>query len=432
VKVAFVYPNSWEHAYPHLRDEIDAAVWCVSDSIPMRFARAVQPFGVEPTVYYLSQSARTPATFTHKAGFKMRRIPVRFGAGHWDRECSWRIVRETIGGGFDMLHFNSIYRNYRYPDMYDFFALACRVAGVPFVADFHGGTFPGIFARTRLKRMLNAPRRWLKAFALRQADRLLIINGEEIGRLTDPRHPRYYGVHVSKRRVIPLPVIVDQSVFRPMDRAEACAAAGLDPSRRHILYVGFLREPKGVQDLLAVMPRLAAEEPRLHLLIVGSGEYESALRDRAKQLHVEEVVTFVGPVTSERLPPFYNSAAVHVLPSYQEGLSQVLLEALACNVPSVGTTVGGTPELLGDGVGLLVPPADQEKLAQAIRQVLAGRFSMNPDARSRILKRQSVEHAGQVLRDTYADVLQERRQCCRAKRQDRKRQPAGGAIERQL
>jgi glycosyltransferase involved in cell wall biosynthesis len=159
--------------------------------------------------------------------------------------------------------------------------------------------------------------------------------------------------------------------------------------------------------MIAVMPRLVSEEPRTHLLLVGNGDHEPALRDQALRLRLESAVTFVGAVPHERLCPYYACADVHVLPSHTEGLGQVILEAIACNVPSVGSLVGGIPELLGEVGGALFPPGDTEGLRLAVRKALDGDVRVDPDRRQSILARFSCENAGRILLETYRDALAE-------------------------
>ena len=84
-------------------------------------------------------------------------------------------------------------------------------------------------------------------------------------------------------------------------------------------------------------------------------------------------VIFAGYVEDEDLPKYYNESDVVVLPSYNraEGFGMVIIEAQACGTPVIGTTVGGIPYAIKNGEsGLLVPPKDSEKLADAIIKIL--------------------------------------------------------------
>jgi glycosyltransferase involved in cell wall biosynthesis len=406
MKVGFIYAGSWEHAYPQIRESFDEQVWCRSDDFIMKYPRAVLPHGAEPVLLYLSASARTAADFRHTAGFRLRRVPVRWGAGHHDRELSFRILAEIDRERFDLLHIYNYYRHRRRPDMYDLLAWHCRRHRRPFVAHYQGGEFPKADPRSRLKQWLLEPRRRLKKRTMEWADRIFCIGHAEIERLTNPNHPDYYGLPFDRSRFRHVPNIVDTSVFSPGGRAAACAALDLDPARRYLLYVGYLRPGKGVAHLLRVMPMLLPRHPDLHLLLAGGGAEEQNLRHLAARLNLAAHVTFAGAVPHEKLAAYYQSADVLVLPSYAEGgIPAVVLEALACNVPCVVTAVGDMAGLQNDGVGLVTPPGDEPALAAALERMAGRAFVMDPDGRRRRLAQHSYPPVGELIWTEYQDVL---------------------------
>ncbi|MFQ5422286.1 MAG: glycosyltransferase, partial [Anaerolineae bacterium] len=101
-----------------------------------------------------------------------------------------------------------------------------------------------------------------------------------------------------------------------------------------------------------------------------------------------------------------------VLPSLWEGLSIVLLEAMAAGRPIVATAVGGTPELLQDGeTGLLVPPADPVALGTAVNRLLADRAKaqqLGAAGRARMLRHFTVDQMVRQIEQLYEEVLGER------------------------
>jgi glycosyltransferase involved in cell wall biosynthesis len=97
-------------------------------------------------------------------------------------------------------------------------------------------------------------------------------------------------------------------------------------------------------------------------------------------------VTFAGQQPPNQVRLWLQQAKLFVLPSVEEGLGVVLLEALACGVPIVASRVGGIPEAVTPEVGLLVPPADPALLGEAIIQLLSDEQrwqGMSQNARSR-------------------------------------------------
>lgn len=412
MKVIFIYPMSVEFAYPNYRnkdpDKFDIEIICKSDDFVTKFPRAVQEFGVEPIFFYLSQKGKTKKEFMHKYGFRLRRIPVRFGAGHLENEISLTLLKQLSREKFDLLHFYSYYRHWRYPDMFDIFAFYCRLMGYRFVGHYQADEFPGTHTKTFFKKLLFKPKRFIKKIAINGAERIFTISKLELERLTNPNHPQYYGIPFKKDKFVYLPNIVDTSLFFPVDRYEACRQLNKDYCKKYILYVGFFREAKGIQHLINIMPRVIREYSNVELVLVGSGEYEEKLRELVIRLGIEDKVLFVGHVSNDSLYPYYNMGDVHVLPSYTEGFASVLIESLACNTPSVATNVGGIPDVLSDGVGLLIPPKNEDELFDAIKKVLDGDFKIDSKKRQRKLNEYSYKNAGKILFETYKKILEDK------------------------
>jgi glycosyltransferase involved in cell wall biosynthesis len=144
-----------------------------------------------------------------------------------------------------------------------------------------------------------------------------------------------------------------------------------------IVGVGRLVEKKGFGDLLAACALLAAEGRRFECRIVGAGALDAQLRAGAERLGLEDVVTFVGPVSQEAVREEIAAAAALAAPCIvgadgnREGLPTVLLEAMALGTPCVATDVTGIPEVLLDGrTGLAVAQHDPAGLAAALGRLL--------------------------------------------------------------
>jgi glycosyltransferase involved in cell wall biosynthesis len=158
---------------------------------------------------------------------------------------------------------------------------------------------------------------------------------------------------------------VDISRFRPdADPAFKCPQVS-------ILYVGRLDEGKGLYDLLEAQSRLTEDT---HLLLVGSGTLEDDLRDRANELGITDIVTFVGAVPHDKIHQYYAAADIFCLPSHHESFGMVNIEAMACGCPVVSTHIDAIEEYLTDEKnGLLVNPGDQSGLTAAIARLAADR-----------------------------------------------------------
>ena len=137
------------------------------------------------------------------------------------------------------------------------------------------------------------------------------------------------------------------------------------------VYVGGLVESKGIEELVSAAEPLLARHSHLQLVCVGAGparEKLAALRGRVERAGA---VVLPGRVAPEEVPRFLQAADFLVLPSFSEGMPQVVLEAMNCGLPVVATRVGGVPEAVLDGrTGLLVEAKNVEQLRQAMERMI--------------------------------------------------------------
>ena len=106
-----------------------------------------------------------------------------------------------------------------------------------------------------------------------------------------------------------------------------------------------------------------------HLTIIGDGPDRDKLQNLARDAGVNDSISFCGAV--EDIIPYLQKSALFVLPSLSEGLSNVLLEAMACGLPIVATRVGGNIDLIRDGEnGILVETENSNQLSEAMKKLL--------------------------------------------------------------
>ncbi len=143
--------------------------------------------------------------------------------------------------------------------------------------------------------------------------------------------------------------------------------------RVNLLFVGRLEARKGLHHLLDACARVKKALPGFRLIVVGPG---TVLRRKyqamVKLLDIEDNVTFVGYVPTSELPSYYRTADIFCAPATGgESFGIVLLEAMACAKPVIATSITGYASVIRDGEdGLLVPPKDDEALAQAILRLV--------------------------------------------------------------
>ena len=146
---------------------------------------------------------------------------------------------------------------------------------------------------------------------------------------------------------------------------------GIADNEAVVLSVGRMSKEKAHADLVIAFKQLCKTNPdlRCKLVIVGDGTERDRLESAAARSAVSQSTIFAGHVTG--VWPFYAMSDVFVLPSHTEGSPNVLLEAMAANVPIVATAVGGVPEIVdNEESALLVPPNDPAALAAAIARLL--------------------------------------------------------------
>ena len=270
---------------------------------------------------------------------------------------------------FDLLHVH-------WPFPHGIWAyFAASVWGTPVVLTFHGAEL-----------LLSKKFPFVKYFirhAARHAQGLICNSNYTAGQLA-----ALTGIAVETIHVIPFGATVN---IRP-------AAKNADKPVKDMLYVGRLIERKGVKYLLDALPKIAAQAA-VHLHIVGDGDRAEELKQQARQLGLELLVSFHGVVSNEQLEQLYRDADVFVLPSIvdargdTEGLGIVLVEALAFRTPVVACDVGGIADVIRHGeTGLLVAEKDADALAAAVLQLLD-----NPELAQRLV------NAGMAHAQSYFD-----------------------------
>ena len=143
-----------------------------------------------------------------------------------------------------------------------------------------------------------------------------------------------------------------------------------------LLYAGQLVRHKGVHTTIEAMARLVKKRSinQITLTIVGSGhpDYEAFLRELVEREHLHDVVTFHKPVSKDKMPAVLEQFDVLIFPSiYEEPLARMTQEAMAAGLVVVGTTTGGTKEILREGeTGLTFAPEDAGGLTQQISRLL--------------------------------------------------------------
>ena len=144
----------------------------------------------------------------------------------------------------------------------------------------------------------------------------------------------------------------------------------------YILFIGNLKFDKGVMELLEGFAKVAALQTSLQLVYIGDGVMMPALKEKAQQLGILTRVSFLGNINHDQIPMWLQHCQMLALPSYHEGVPNVLLEAMACGVPIVATNIGGIPEIIDEKIcGKLIAVKNVEQVTNAIQHILQHEWS---------------------------------------------------------
>ncbi len=219
---------------------------------------------------------------------------------------------------------------------------------------------PLVFTRHNTKRVrAHAANRWL----YRRVDHLIAVSRSVL-----ERYEALFRAGALERSR----VSVVQSAYLPerfhpgVDGHPLRRQLGLSDAAPLVGVVGRLVADKGQDDFLRAAAIVLRRRQDARFLLVGTGSLEAALKELARALGIAPAVRFLG--FRDDVPEITAALNVSVLPSIDcDASSAVLKEALACGVPAVATTIGGAGEILRDGeTGLIVPPRDPARLAEAI------------------------------------------------------------------
>lgn len=193
----------------------------------------------------------------------------------------------------------------------------------------------------------------------------------------------------------------------PMPVATNLFGPGSSRDGQRLLFVGRLTNQKGAEHLLHALSSM--KTPAASLDIVGDGPNRGALKQLAQQLGVASRIRWHGQLSQAELPPLYQRAAAVVIPSVDEGLGLVAVEALLCETPVVAFDSGGLRDVIQhEKTGLLVKPGDRAALASALDNLLArdGRGSqLGRAGRLYALSAFAPESAARRYAEIYRQVL---------------------------
>lgn len=202
-----------------------------------------------------------------------------------------------------------------------------------------------------------------------------------VSKLTGRRFVQWTNLKNKKEFI--LPNCVEAGRFGPAPKSQALLNRYGLHDKKVLMTLGRLvskERAKGFDEVIEVLPDILTEVPNIAYLIAGNGPDRKRLAEKAERLGISDKVVFAGMITEDEKADHYRLADAYVMPSKGEGFGIVLLEAMACGIPTVGSRKDGSREALRDGMlGILVDPDSREEIKAGISEALSRPRGIIPD-----------------------------------------------------
>lgn len=172
-------------------------------------------------------------------------------------------------------------------------------------------------------------------------------------------------------------------------------------------YVGRLSPDKGIVNFVEAVPEIVEASPDVRFLVVGDGELQNRIEQYVRESNLNDKVRLVGRVSHDEVPVYLNQLKLLVIPSYSEGLPNVILEAMACGTPVLTTPVGSVPDIITGGeTGFIMENNSPECIARNVIRALnhpkLEKIAQN--ARALVEKKYTYQAAVERYRDILASL----------------------------
>lgn len=369
----------------------------------LEISKLLKSRGYDLTVYTSDLYKEVPFTRKSDWSVQVQGIPVkRYKAYSMPGELHYVFIpglaKALLDVDTDLIHAHS----YGYFQV-NISGLNKRLRDTPFVLTPHYHPPWSMWGGDRRKQLRKIYDKIFSPAVLNSVDRIIGVSHHEMELLQ-----RFIKIDSDKIRYIPNGI--DFSRFEPIPKPDKFLNQ-FKLQGNIVLYVGRLASNKGLEVLVDAAPEILKEHPDTTFVFVGEDEgMKELLIKKAKKLGILKKLLFTGHIKDDDL--FNSSFAacdVFVLPSEYEAFGIVLLEAMACKKPVIGTRVGGVPEAIGDGgAGIVVEYNDPDELAGAINKLLADRKlcqSMGELGRKRVKKKFTWEIVVDQIEKVYAELI---------------------------
>jgi glycosyltransferase involved in cell wall biosynthesis len=211
---------------------------------------------------------------------------------------------------------------------------------------------------------------------------------------------------------------VDETLFRPQAQPELAAQLDIDADNFVVGFVGRFVEEKGLRTLMRALGQLKNQPYPWKCLLLGRGPLKEELQRQAGELGIGDRIRWVESVPHDDVPRYINLMSTLILPSettykfktltsvgWKEQFGHVLIEAMACQVPVIGSDSGEIPHVIGDA-GLVFPEGQADKLAECLLKLMASPKTQT-DLSKRGYDRAVAHYTNRALAHQTLDFYQE-------------------------
>lgn len=208
-------------------------------------------------------------------------------------------------------------------------------------------------------------------------------------------------------KITKIPLGVDTDLFKPIENAKQ--ELGFPNSTPLVIYAARLSPENGPEISLRAFNLVHQHIPDAHLGIVGAGIEEARLKEMASNLGIQDNITWYGWVNFEKLPLYYSAADAFTFSGFTGGTPRVLLQAMACGAPVIGSAIGGITDHIQDGkTGILSPAGSDENLAFCLIRLLQDRqyaATLAHNGRSYVANQLAWRVLAQKIQQVYQSVI---------------------------
>jgi glycosyltransferase involved in cell wall biosynthesis len=264
-------------------------------------------------------------------------------------------------------------------------ALARKFRSTPLVVTNHGlvsQTAPG----------------WLQRLYLPTIGKWVFRTADAIICYTETERDQVVGLGVSPGKIHVIHNGIDTSVFVPSNSSSP---------KKQILWIGRFTPGKGVEYLLKGFGAFSREFPDYTLMMIGRGPLRDDFTRMIQEMDLEDKVVLRDFIPNKELPGLYQDSSLFILPSLEEGVPRTILEAMACGRPVICTALPQLVDIVS-GCGVLVPPADDGAVADALSALVSDPVlarNLGQSARAKVVSQYSWDDTVARTLDLYASLV---------------------------